>query len=59
MDSIDIEKGGVMVKTLENVKRVAEIADRLRELGVPEKTCIAIDRWNKREEEKIAKILYG
>ncbi|KKN65885.1 hypothetical protein LCGC14_0477020 [marine sediment metagenome] len=42
-----------MVKTLEDVKRVAEIADRLRELGIPEKTCTAIDRWNKRQEEKL------
>jgi len=42
-----------MVKTLVDVKRVAEIADRLREMGVPEKTCIAIDRWNKKQEERI------
>ena len=42
-----------MVQTLEDVRRVAEIVDRLRELGVPEKTCIAIDRWNKRREEKL------
>lgn len=42
-----------MVETLEDVKRVAEIADRLRELGIPKKTCGAIDKWNKRREEKI------
>lgn len=42
-----------MIKTLEDIRRVAEIADRLRELGVPEKTCIAIDRWNKVQEEKL------
>ena len=42
-----------MVKTLEDIRRVAEIADRLRELSVPEKTCTAIDRWNKRREEKL------
>lgn len=42
-----------MIKTLGDIRRIAEIADRLRELGVPEKTCIAIDRWNKRQEEKL------
>ena len=42
-----------MVKTLEDVRRIAEVADRLRELGVPEKTCIAIDKWNKGQEEKL------
>jgi len=42
-----------MVKTLEDVKRVAGIADQLREFGIPEKICIAIDRWNKKQEEKL------
>jgi len=42
-----------VVKTLDDVKRVAEIADRLRELGIPEKTCVAIDKWNKKQEEKL------
>lgn len=43
------------MKTIEDVKRVAEIADRLRELGVPENTCKHIDAWNKRQEEEIQK----
>ena len=42
-----------MVITLEDVRRVAEIADRLRELGIPEETCTAIDKWNKGREEKL------
>ena len=42
-----------MAQTLEDVKQVAEFVDRLRDLGVPEKTCIAIHRWNKRREEKL------
>ncbi|KKL83834.1 hypothetical protein LCGC14_1970820 [marine sediment metagenome] len=46
-----------MVKTLEDVERVAEIVDRLRKLGIPEKTCIAIDGWNKKQEGKLAKEL--
>ena len=48
-----------MVKTLEDVKRVAEIADRLRELGISEETCTAIDKWNKEEEEKLNSQLGG
>jgi len=47
-----------MVKTLEDVRRIAEITDRLRELGVPQKTCIAIDGWNKKQEEKLSRKLY-
>lgn len=42
-----------MEKTLQDVRRVAEISDQLRELGIPEKTCSSIDRWNKKQEEKL------
>ncbi len=35
----------------EDIKTVAEIVGRLRELGVPEILCDNIDFWNKKEEE--------
>jgi len=41
------------MKTLEDIKKVAEIADRLLELGVPENICNQIHEWNKNQEEKI------
>ena len=47
------------MKTLEDVRRVAEIADRLRELGVPESTCNRIHIWNKKQEEKITRYCCG
>ena len=40
---------------VEDIKRVAVIADKLRKLGVPEKVCRRIDIWNKKREEELQK----
>jgi hypothetical protein len=42
-----------MVKTLEDVKQVHEIANRLRELGVPEKIVERIHQWANEEKKRL------
>jgi hypothetical protein len=42
-----------MVKTLDDVKRVHEIADHLRELGIPEKTVDRIHQWANGEKKRL------
>ena len=41
------------MKTLKDVRKVAEIADRLLELGVPKNICDRIHKWNRKQEERI------
>ena len=45
------------MKSLEDVKRVAEIADKLLELGIPKNVCNRIHIWNKKQEEEIQRRL--
>jgi len=40
-------------KTADDIKRLREILDRLRELGIPEKTLISLNKWIDEEEAKI------
>jgi len=42
-----------MAKTLEDVKRVREIANRLDELGIPQKITNKIRRWANEEAKRI------
>lgn len=42
-----------MVKTIEDIKRVHEIASHLQELGVPQKTVDGIHRWANNEAKRL------
>jgi hypothetical protein len=42
-----------MVKTKEDVERVHEIAARLAELGLPQKTVDAIHKWANDEAKRL------
>jgi len=42
-----------MAKTLGDIKRIREIASRLKELGIPQKTIGRIRRWATKEEKRI------
>ena len=44
-----------MAKTLGDIKRIYEIASRLKELGIPQKIISGIYRWAQREEMRILK----
>jgi hypothetical protein len=42
-----------MVKTLEDVKQVHEIANRLTELGIPRKATDRIHQWANKEQKRL------
>ena len=42
-----------MVQTAEDVERVHKIADRLKELGVPQKIVDRIHRWANEEKKRL------
>jgi len=42
-----------MVKTIEDVKQVREIASHLEQLGVPQKTIDRIRQWVKGEAKRL------
>jgi len=42
-----------MVKTAEDVERIHEIANELKELGLPQKTIDSIHRWANEEKKRL------
>jgi len=42
-----------MVKTLEDVEQVHAIANRLKELGIPQKTVDKIHQWANEEQKRL------
>ena len=44
-----------MIKTLDDVDKVKEIADRLQELGIPVTTCRSIRDWADKEARRVVK----
>ena len=44
------------IKTVADIKRMREIAARLKVLGIPEKTTIKINKWIDKEESKMKQV---